>query len=589
MTYITKAENVLLVDQQGQFIAESVEGALSEVKSEIGSKANSENTALTGIPTAPTADSETNTTQIATTAFVQTSATNTLSSAENYADGLATNYDPAGSASTAESNAKNYADGLAVNYDPVGSAATAESNANSYTDTAVGYKLDTSVYNTDHSVVTKVHNNFAIATGTNDYSVTLSPAPSSYVAGMIVSFLSPSANTAECTLNCNGLGAKPIYKNAIEILTNGIIKEGQVVSVVYDGSNFQITSGSGGGGGGISIPFYNRVVTSTETNTIPIGLSVISTSEDVVFVYQNSVYISNGIDYTVSGTNIVKSSGNWTVGTTIDIVVFISMTETSKFYLVKDYSSFTATENSTTLIPIGTDNFDQTIDVLDVYYQNLKLFKGSDYTIALNNSSITLTSFSINIDEVIQFEIFRKIKEGSDSNWTTTGDVILSGSQLVSTVETGEAPFTVQSTTAVTNLNADLLDGQHANYFATSAHNHSGVYSPIATTVEKTSSIGAAAIPSGTTDERPGTALPGYIRYNSETASFEGYNGSVWSSIAGGQMLGQATMKAIAYNSLLIEENITIPSGVGAYSAGEIEIAIGYEVTISPGVEWVIL
>lgn len=37
---------------------------------------------------------------------------------------------------------------------------------------------------------------------------------------------------------------------------------------------------------------------------------------------------------------------------------------------------------------------------------------------------------------------------------------------ITSTQATGTAPFTVTSTTAVTNLNADLLDGQHGIYYA---------------------------------------------------------------------------------------------------------------------------
>lgn len=41
----------------------------------------------------------------------------------------------------------------------------------------------------------------------------------------------------------------------------------------------------------------------------------------------------------------------------------------------------------------------------------------------------------------------------------------VSGSQLISTIATGTAPFKVTSTTAVTNLNADLLDGFHATTF----------------------------------------------------------------------------------------------------------------------------
>lgn len=39
-------------------------------------------------------------------------------------------------------------------------------------------------------------------------------------------------------------------------------------------------------------------------------------------------------------------------------------------------------------------------------------------------------------------------------------------SQIQSTVANGTAPLIVASTTAVTNLNADLLDGQHGSYFA---------------------------------------------------------------------------------------------------------------------------
>jgi len=54
--------------------------------------------------------------------------------AEDYADGLAVNYDPAGSASSAQTAAQGYADGLASNYDPVGSASAAQTAAQNYAD-----------------------------------------------------------------------------------------------------------------------------------------------------------------------------------------------------------------------------------------------------------------------------------------------------------------------------------------------------------------------------------------------------------------------------------------------------------------------
>ncbi len=51
----------------------------------------------------------------------------------------------------------------------------------------------------------------------------------------------------------------------------------------------------------------------------------------------------------------------------------------------------------------------------------------------------------------------------STGHWT--GNVNISAPALVSTVATGTAPLTVASTTLVTNLNADLLDGQNGTYY----------------------------------------------------------------------------------------------------------------------------
>ena len=57
-----------------------------------------------------------------------------LTTAKNYADGLAVNYDAAGAAASAETAAKAYADSLAGNYDVAGAAASAETAAKAYAD-----------------------------------------------------------------------------------------------------------------------------------------------------------------------------------------------------------------------------------------------------------------------------------------------------------------------------------------------------------------------------------------------------------------------------------------------------------------------
>jgi hypothetical protein len=57
----------------------------------------------------------------------------------------------------------------------------------------------------------------------------------------------------------------------------------------------------------------------------------------------------------------------------------------------------------------------------------------------------------------------------------------------------------------------------------------------------------------------------------------------------GGQLLGTALVKAIAYNSNTIAENITIPANYNASSVGTITIEDGYTVTLEDGAVWVII
>jgi len=60
-----------------------IDDELAAIETAIASKANLDSPAITGTPTAPTAASGTNTTQIATTAFVQTAAANAVSAGIN--------------------------------------------------------------------------------------------------------------------------------------------------------------------------------------------------------------------------------------------------------------------------------------------------------------------------------------------------------------------------------------------------------------------------------------------------------------------------------------------------------------------------
>jgi hypothetical protein len=103
--------------------------------------------------------------------------------------------------------------------------------------------------------------------------------------------------------------------------------------------------------------------------------------------------------------------------------------------------------------------------------------------------------------------------------------------------------------------------------------------------VTKTSTTGSAELPSGTTAQRDGSPSAGYIRFNSDETSFEGYDGSAWGSIGGGASAGGA----IYENSNSIDANYTLTTNTNGMSVSPISIASGVTVTVPTGARWVIL
>lgn len=90
-------------------------------------------------------------------------------------------------------------------------------------------------------------------------------------------------------------------------------------------------------------------------------------------------------------------------------------------------------------------------------------------TIAVNPSTATANAdmLWVGVNGVAKLQIDA---EGDlSSQATITAGSTVQGTQLISTVSTGTSPLSVTSQTLVTNLNADLLDGQHATSFVTNA------------------------------------------------------------------------------------------------------------------------
>ena len=85
-------------------------------------------------------------------------------------------------------------------------------------------------------------NYVADAEVSDTYVATYVPAVAALVTGMVIHFKANTVNTGACTLNVNGLGAIAIKKRHDTDPANGDIEAGQIVTVVYDGTNFQMQS-----------------------------------------------------------------------------------------------------------------------------------------------------------------------------------------------------------------------------------------------------------------------------------------------------------------------------------------------------------
>jgi hypothetical protein len=80
------------------------------------------------------------------------------------------------------------------------------------------------------------------ASGTNTYTVTVTPSLAAYSANQEFTIKFTNANTSTATLNVSSLGAKSIVKNGSVDLESGDISAGQILKLIYDGTNFQIVS-----------------------------------------------------------------------------------------------------------------------------------------------------------------------------------------------------------------------------------------------------------------------------------------------------------------------------------------------------------
>ncbi len=104
----------------------------------------------------------------------------------------------------------------------------------------------------------------------NAYSITLSPAPLAYYAGMVVRFTTVNANTGASTLNINGLGVVALTLPGGTALSSGMIPSNTMIEAVYSstGPRFEVMAG-GNIHSGVGVnQNWSNVTTSRALSTV---------------------------------------------------------------------------------------------------------------------------------------------------------------------------------------------------------------------------------------------------------------------------------------------------------------------------------
>ena len=95
--------------------------------------------------------------------------------------------------------------------------------------------------------------NYAADTGAADaYAIALVPALSAHVPGMSIRLLVGHANTGASTLAINALAPVALKYPDGSALGAGALKAGEMVTVIYDGTNYQVVENI------LSVQHYGR-------------------------------------------------------------------------------------------------------------------------------------------------------------------------------------------------------------------------------------------------------------------------------------------------------------------------------------------
>ena len=250
------------------------------------------------------------------------------------------------------------------------------------------------------------------------------------------------------------------------------------------------------------------------------------------------------------------------------------------------------------LIPTGTPGVSRNI-VAPSQSKAYIVDNQSDASVVLKGAATSGVTILTGETALVAWDGVDFIKVGNFGGNGSFVDINVTGTATIATadinggtVDNAAVGATTPSTGAFTNLSASgtfALTGDQVQVTegGTGATTASGARANLLA-VAYTTTTGSAVLPAGTQAQRDGSPAAGYIRFNSDIAKFEGYNGTVWSSVGGGATGGGSDAVFIE-NDQTVTTNYTIPASKNAMSTGPITVNSGVTVTVSGGARYVVI
>ena len=366
---------------------------------------------------------------------------------------------------------------------------------------------------------------------------------------------------------------------AVQIVVNGPGNSNNIIQLMNSNNNEYMRVASNG--------FIGINNTNPQFN-LDVGGSVNVSSNMII-----------GSDLTVSGNTVITSN----------VVVIGTFTACNIEYVMSNitiYNSETVNSNLSVLgnlscpsicnalITLGTSNVPTNINIMDIANARWNL-NTSGYKLSITNDNGGIFKNKMSIDNSGNVQIGSNI---SLSNVTGNGYISSSGSyigigktpmcaldvngsvqyssQLISTVATGTAPLSVTSTTLVTNLNAQYLNGQLGSYY-TNAGNLTGTATSV--TVPAGNISGAIPVASGGTGVTTSTGtgnnvlsanpiLTGNVGIGTSTPAYPlDVNGSVRTNTQFISTVAQGTPPLIVTSSTVVPNlNASMLNGLSSFA-----------------------